>query len=292
MLIEDDGIWFRQSWLDTYMRCSERGRLAIIKPEFDKLCGDAAALGTGAHAGAETILKGGSTIEAWDAIAEAISAEALDPGISYKSYNNIDELIVVAIACFDAWLEEIYPWLVENGWHINARPEMKFKVPIFKLEDGTDVGITGTADLPAEGVVIDWKTSGKPYRQKEKQRFAIQPSIYTWAGVMGAFAPLEFEWPVRFYYGVMVRPSKVGGMASTQIVPVERTEAHARWALKQIKSALRLAQTSLGTEWPTHDEGNYLCSAKWCPWHSICRGAVLSPEDDEVVPVELVKKAA
>lgn len=287
MIFDGNRILIRQSWLDTFMRCPERARLVINHPVAGT--SDSAALGTGAHAGCEAILLGGSKADAQQAIVKAIQIES-DLGIKWTHPDNeypqnIGHMIVQADKCFDAWLDEIYPELVKRGW-LGQTPEQKFEVKLFDLPDGREVWLTGTADLPTpQNVIVDWKTSKRPYKQWDKQRHAIQPTIYTWAATLGAFEGDHYRFPMEFVYGVMIRPlTNLDGNYRTELIPVRREEAHARWAMKQITAALTQAITvGFDTPWPMIAEGNFLCSAKWCDHYHMCRGNVLDARHDQKV---------
>ncbi len=280
MIFDEQGnITVRQSWLDNAMRCAERGRQGIINPQMDDVTSDSAAIGTGAHAGCEAILNGSDEINARDAITDAINAEVAN-GIKWTKNHSVDELHAFAQVCFTAWLKEIYPEMKLGG-----RAEVKFEENLYTLDDGRKVGITGTVDYVLAPELTDWKTSARSYRVRDKQQHAIQPTIYSWAAVRGAFGP-GFEWPVRFTYGIMVRPSSPLKPAKTELVTVERTEHHARYALDQIQLYVNLALNfGLDQKWSTTSEGNFLCSKRWCPWWSNCRGGFLSSADD-AVPVQ------
>lgn len=281
MLFDPEGnILIRQSWLDNAMRCAERGRQGIVNPQMDDVTSDSAAIGTGAHAGCETILNGGSEADARAAITAAIVAEVAN-GIKWTKNHSVDELHAYAQVCFTAWLKDIYPEMKLGG-----RAEVKFEENLYTLDDGRNVGITGTVDYVLAPELIDWKTSARPYKQRDKQMHAIQPSIYSWAAVRGAFGP-GFEWPVRFTYGIMIRPSNPTKPARTELVSVVRHEAHARWALEQITTYVNMAlKFGLDTRWPMVAENNYLCSRRWCAWYDLCRGSHLSAGND-AVPVAL-----
>ena len=136
--------------------------------------------------------------------------------------------------------------------------------------------ITGTSDYVVPPYIYDWKTASRRFDQRVKQRTTIQPTVYATAAVHGAFgAPLE--WPVRFTYGVMVRGRET---ATTQLIDVQRTHAHEEWLKDQLLTYLNML-TVFGPKapWP-HDEDHYLCSEKWCPVWSMCKGARLSTGDD------------
>ena len=287
MIVEDDKILFRQSWLDSFLRCPHRARLEVTNPE--QGTSDSALLGTGAHAGCEAILLGGDTHDAYKNI-DRVVEEELKEGVNWTHQSsefpqNVGQLIYQARKCFDAWLAEIYPVCVSEGW-LGETPEQKFEVPLFRLHDGRQVCITGTADLPTgKNVVVDWKTSKRPYKQWEKQRHAIQPTIYTWAAIEGGFGTDHFSWPVQFVYGVMIRPvGNLDGQYRTELVPVSRGEAHARWAMEQIHAALNMAlKMGFDEPWPMITDNNFLCSQKWCPNYDRCRGRFLSSTDDQKV---------
>jgi PD-(D/E)XK nuclease superfamily len=296
MKFDDEGnIWLRQSWLDTAMRCAERGRFAIIKPEWDAMTSDSAAIGTAAHAGIEAHINienslGDETLIApIEAIRIALNEE-LALGVKWTKYETPQQLFDNARRCYEAWVEGILPVFSDMGLIQGARTEVEFKVVLFTLPDGRTVGITGTADLaPAVPVLGDWKTAAREYRAREKQKYAIQPTVYSHAAVLGAMRDdIEYRYPMTFHYGILVRGDR---KAKPQIVTVTRTAAHAEFAIERIKQYVDLALNfTLDRSWPRTDEGNFLCSQTWCPWWQICKGAHAV---NDSVPVQLeLRKAA
>lgn len=277
---ENRTISFRQSWLDTAFRCPERGRQAIVRPEWDELEGDSALAGTAAHAAIERVINGGSIEEIASYAAEFLDAYDFDnPGVAWKSFDGgIDELYHHATTCAQAWADDLAHQFDWQG----ARSEVTFKVPV-ETYRGWTIVLTGTIDLvPPIPELDDWKTSARPYKQYEKQKFAIQPTIYGTVAVKGGLhsddiEPVDYRWPLTFRYGVMIRGAK---KAKGQVVEVIRTEAHAAWAMHRIRQWIDLAlDFGLDKPWPTTEE-NYLCSQKWCPWFSICRGAFVTRDLD------------
>jgi hypothetical protein len=275
MKIDEQGnVWVRQSWLDTAMRCPERGRLASTLPEWDEITSDSALIGTGAHYGIEQVIRGrdASKIEQ---IAYDYVIEYAEP-VKWTKYSTLTECADHAARCAAAWREHIMPVAPLE----NARAEVTFHVPLYEHRTGRTVGIEGTIDLvPTDGTLWDWKTAARAYRQRDKQRFAVQPTIYALAAVMGGLqSAVTYSWPMTFTYGVMVRGSKE---STAQILTVQRTEAHADWVRRRIETYVDLALGhGLDKSWPMVDENNYLCSQTWCPWYTICRGAHLSPAED------------
>lgn len=268
VLVDEEGnIWFRQSWLDTAMRCNERGRLSVVKPEFDSATGDTALIGTAAHAAIAEVLN-----EELDpdhigaaAYAHAISLCETDE-VHWTKWTLPAQLAEHARRCAEAWARTIRPHVQPGGL-----VEHEFAVVLFESR-GRQVGIKGTIDYACpDGTLYDWKTSSKKYNQREKQKAAIQPTVYAVAALHGCLPEsFGYQYPVRFHYGVMVRGES---MATTQIVDVMRSFAHEAWLLDHLRTYIDLAD-GLGVlrPWP-RNEDHYLCSSTWCPWWSVCKGA-------------------
>jgi len=279
MLVDTDGsIWFRQSWLETAMRCNERGRLALVQPEFAAATSDAALIGTATHAAIAAVL----TADCDPAqIGEHAHTEALKlcetEQVQWTKWTLPTQLAAHASRCAQAWVRTIQPFVTPGG-----KVEHDFKVPLFQ-QRGRTVGLAGTIDYASpDGTLWDWKTASKKYDQRGKQRTAIQPTVYATAALHGA---LDGEWPYRypilFHFGVMVRGEAT---ATTQVVDVMRTKAHESWLTDHLRTYVDLAD-AMGVKrpWP-RNEDHYLCNSVWCPWWSMCKGARLAARDDEWKP--------
>lgn len=280
MLIDADNhtITIRQSWLDTAIRCADRGRRDAFHPIREE--GDAAFAGTSMHAAIEQFSRGNLSLDQMEQYATAYATKGCNEGvpqddgsilpISFKSFDGPNELIYHAGNCTRGWIQDIHPWLVAQGLD-KGTPEVKFSYEAFEHRGWTII-MQGTCDwVPDFGnVIIDWKSAGSDYKQKDKQMFAVQPAVYCGAAVNGCFGR-EFTWPMEFFYGVAIR---LKTKARGQIVPVQRTQAHLDWTYRRIRQYVDL-YLDLGPdrEWPMSDEGNFLCSQKWCPWYDQCRGA-------------------
>lgn len=265
-------IWFRQSWLDTAFRCPERGRLAIVKPEWDTITSDSALLGTSVHHAIESFIDGAVSLDGMGQLAVGFLEDYPDP-IKWTKYDSIESMFRDVHACIEGWVRDILPNLPSLD---DAKTEATFKIPLWS-QNGHTVGITGTIDLIADGQLWDWKTSGKPYRASEKQKYAIQGTIYALAALNSDLVTAA-ELPLKFTYGVMVR----GGKPQGQILSVVRTQGHIDFATKRMKQFVDLAtQFGLEQTWPANDD-HFLCSSTWCPWWSICKGAYLTAADDRV----------
>jgi len=274
VLVDEDGnVWFRQSWLDNAHRCLERGRQALVEPDFDRATNDSAMIGTGVHAGIRAVLEGHATPDEIGPLAYDLTMRYCESRkVRWVKWTLPAQLADWSRRLAQAWARELLPHIELGG-----QVEVEFKVPLFERR-GRTVGITGTMDyVDPSGVIIDWKTASKKFYQKEKQRTAIQPTVYAVAAVHGGVGG-EWEFPVPFRYGVMVRGNN--DAVTTQLVDVQRTHAHEGWLLDQLESYLDLAD-ALGVKrrWP-RDEDHHLCNATWCPWWSVCKGARLSTDQD------------
>lgn len=290
MRFDSDGnIWLRQSWLDTAMRCAERGRLAIVKPEWD-FGGDAAHCGTGAHSAVEyhlsCLVNGTPFIDTAirTIIAESVQAKIAEEGIRWNKFHSMAELLANAERCYEAWVNGILPVMLERGLITpGALCEHHFRVVLFTLADGRTVGIEGQIDfVPETNEIWDWKNPGSKYREREKQKYAIQPTIYTLAAVLGGIPNgVEYSYPMNFVYGLAVRGAR---KATPQLLTVTRTQAHADFAIERLKTYVDMALNfTLERPWPRNDD-HYLCSSTWCPWWVICKGA---DHIDDSIPVQL-----
>lgn len=276
MVFDDEGnISIRQSWLDTAFRCPERGRQAIIRPDWDSLSSDSAIIGTATHAGIEARIGGA---DPYGAINVSLAAETAG-GVKWTKYTTMAELHDNAVRCYRAWEKSILPRLEDfAGFSLldGARTEVQFKVPLYTHRDGRTVSITGTVDfVPNSPVLWDWKTASAKFRHHEKQKYAIQPTIYSLAAIKGGLdsedhPKVNYVWPMTFVYGIAVRGAQ---KAVPQVMAVRRTEEHALHAIERIKGLVDLAlDYGLDKRWPMNDD-HFLCSQTWCPWWSVCKGA-------------------
>lgn len=257
-------VYVRQSWINDAMMCSERGRQAIVRPEWSKP-NDATILGTAVHAGIASVLGGvGSGVK----VAHETLNELLTQPFMRAKYSD-EQLHDHVIELMGEWEKNIAPTLDEV-----VAVEKDFSFELDKFDDPT-IGQTitvygkGTIDLVTKSSLWDWKTAGRKYSAKEKQSQAIQPTMYSAASVAMGW----LEYPVTFNYGVLVRSGRA------QIVSIHRNESHTEW-LRDIVRPLVRTTLLLGTDspWPKNDT-HYLCSDMWCSWWSICKGSKLSPND-------------
>lgn len=275
----DGNLWVRQSWLDTAQRCPEDARRSLRYPE-NNVCTDEAFIGTASHHTIEQIILGNVEPVAEEIRRSIVGYYRDDPRVElptmrFTKRSSLEECIELSIRLTQAWVRDIRPVAPLAG----ARTEVPFAVPLFEHR-GRVIGIEGTVDLvPAEGNVLwDWKTSGKDYKQKDKQKWAIQPTIYSTAAVMGGMGRTDFTWPIEFTYGVMI---KLQGKCRGQVVTVQRTAQHAAFAEARMRTWVDMyLDIGLDRPWPAIDDSNWLCSATWCDHYADCRGAHITLDHD------------
>jgi hypothetical protein len=282
MRVADDGkVWVRQSWLNDIMICPERSRLAVTLPEW-RMGSDATHIGTAVHAGIEHYLTHDEADKSYGVANAELERLVEEEPFRINSTNGVLHMREYVNTLMNTFHSDIAPSVTKGGVC-----EQKFGVKLYDLPEDTSlpfdaqpsVWLGGTIDyIDPNGVIWDWKTAGRKYSQGEKQRQSIQASAYAYACVENGWSP---AYPVRFNYGVVTRTSKSVG----QIVPVLRTERHVDWFKHQVQSVLQSC-LSLGVEtpWMANDQHG-LCSEKWCPYWSICKGSRLSDIDNNLLEV-------
>lgn len=272
MLVKDNNIYVRQSWLGDAMMCLERSRLAIVQPQWS-IGSDATILGTGVHTGIESYITSGGTSTLADMQSELrICINTSEEKFKWNSMKTYEEIFAMGDKLLEAWYRDIRPMVPLGGL-----VEHKFTVPMGTINVNDQqyvIHFSGTMDYVApDGVIWDWKTAGRKYSFNEKQQQSIQASVYANAAVK---LGLTASFPVTFNFGVMTKTSKPEG----QVLSVQRTAQHATWLETQtrniVASALRMGQDN---PWPQVDQ-HFLCSNKWCPWWSICKGSHISDLDN------------
>ena len=283
---EENKVWVRQSWLNDVMICPERSRLSVTMPDW-RQGSDATHIGTAVHAGIETILTGGSFDEgkkkASDTLNELIETEPF----KFNAVESVADMTGYTSLLMETFAHDVLPHVKGGG-----RCEQKFGVKLFTIDNSdtsipfeaqkpdTEVWLGGTIDyIDPDGVVWDWKTAGRKYSQGEKQRQSIQATAYAYAVVENGWAE---GYPVRFNYGVMTRTKNSVG----QIVPIVRTSAHVDWFKHQVQSVVQPSLlVGFDKPWIANDQHG-LCSEKWCPYWSICKGSRLSGFDNNNTTIE------
>lgn len=267
MILDDEGRFvhtFRQSQINTFDLCPERARLS----ERFRRETDAASVGTATHAAIEHALA------AWHD-AQPISVEELLE-VAHRELDSIDYEPVkwanddTARRFLDTCVRNFYE-LVLATLPTVALLEVPFDL-VFHEDATRVIRLSGRMDyvpgsLDLDDCVRDWKTAGRKYQTWEYERWAIQPTVYTWAAhEMGLVREIDPDFEVHhvpFEYVVL-------GAHGVQRFTVARTPTDWEWLRDKVVAMAVLAEADLAV-WPRQDN-HTLCSAKWCDAWSACKG--------------------
>lgn len=255
-----------QSWLSDLQRCPERARRELVSPSFGH--SSETAVGTALHLFMEWRLLGKPFDEATDLattwMLDLVNAEAtsdqrsLTCYVPYKPTMGKDTMQRHLDACIRGFDRHVVPQ-VPGGGHV----ETTMRAVLAQDDEDWVVVLEGRPDyVDPFDRVWDWKSAASEWNIRETSRWAIQPSAYTY------LASQTFGTHVtEFTYAVAVKPHGV-----IQFIDVERKPADWQWLARIARGALGLARTMLYAEWPVNHD-HYLCSEKWCPHWSECRGS-------------------
>lgn len=270
---ENKRIYVRQSWLGDTMMCMERGRRMIVSPEF-RVTNDSAMLGTATHAGIESVLR--NAVQPSDAHHVSV-AKLNDLQLAGDvRVTNIDQTTwePLVSSMTKAWVDSILPEVPLGG-----SVEHKFEIGTGRAVSDYELWFEGTMDYVHETGVWDWKTAARKYSPLEKQTQNIQSAIYAGAASKLGLTPAATD---KFMFGVMIRSLK----GDTQILSVQRSQAHWDWVVEQAATtvgaflALRNG-TEFSAPMPKNDQ-HFLCSDRWCPWWSVCKGVHIQTKDNQL----------
>lgn len=252
---------FSQTWLNDLSKCPEMARGS--KPYTYT---DSTALGSAVHAGIEDtfeFLHGDGDGFGHDAVEHYLDRLQSKDGWEYTKYS-VAKVYEKAHQLFQTWYDEVLPDIVLDD---TPPIEHRFERVLVDTPERL-INLTGTIDLvDKHNVVWDWKTAGQEYEVWERQRYAFQPTAYTWAwATEDRFFQREWlEPPWDFRYCVLLIS---GGV---QYVDVWRTWEHVNWLRQQAVAAATLIEAELAI-WPLNDQG-WHCSPKWCHKFDECKGA-------------------
>ena len=268
-------VFVRQSWLGDALMCPERARLTALHPETRKE-NDSAMMGTAVHAGIEQVLNseiqpediGDYSVNAFFEREKALNAEGKKINITNTDPKNWAKHIN---SMANAWVSDIMPHVPLGGIS-----EYKFATKVADVDNELfeyELWFEGTMDYFHPKGIWDWKTAARKYYQAEKQTQNVQSAVYAEAShVLGMI-----DYPVEFNFGVMIRNASSTG----QIVSISRTPEHGQWIIDQtialVNNLLTVQAKMPSSRWIVNDQ-HYLCSQRWCPVWSMCKGSYITSE--------------
>lgn len=273
---------FSQSFISGMQKCPEETR-AKWAGEIPRTYTDSTALGESMHEGIQYLLldkrDGGGAHGADLDTAIQVALHHLD-GLEWK-YTKISKAFMYERLpqMVGAFAEHVLP-TVEP-----AQVELPFRVPLYRGRHRT-IYVCGTMDcIDTDGEPWDWKSASSEHEVWEHQRWATQPTVYTYAAWAMGEGLHELELPAfwdppnmgerLFHYGVVMHD------ASVQTYDVWRDQGHVQWLKQQCSQIAWLIEHNV-KPWVLND-GGWWCSEKWCGKWDTCKGAH--------VPVEWKSKA-
>lgn len=297
MKTDGDGtLWLHQSDINHFMTCPEQFRVVNgIQPGgvFEKVPDhrvetDAATVGTVFHAVIEHEITEGRFQRAADAVRWAKNHMGdlvfgyVTDGVEYRteSFGADPTKALSALArLVETWFksDERKYWLAIAADHPECiQIEWTFDVPFIQNRDGLyhTIRLAGTADVldTYNHRLVDWKTSSRKYERWEKQRWAPQPTIYTYAAATEGLLE-RHENGYQFDYRVF---NHKYNDPEPQKVTVWREAGQWGWMVQQVSNMVDMIESDLPV-WPVRDD-HALCGPKWCPIWDSCKGMFVSEE--------------
>jgi len=255
---------FSQSFIAGLQLCPEQTR-AQWAGEVPREYTDSTALGESMHEGIQY-----SLLEDCDSLTElvAVAHHHLE-GLEWKYTKYSKATMFDALpGMLAGWLRDLRPLFEPQ--HV----ELPFSVPLYDSLHRS-VSVCGTMDCVADNdEVWDWKSASREHEVWEHQRWATQPTVYTYANavLLGEAAPSPLDRGVHralehsvFHYGVVFLDG------TTQQYDVWRDESHVMWLRQQASQLAWMIEHGV-KPWVLND-GGWWCSEKWCGKWKDCKGA-------------------
>lgn len=299
MRLKDDTLWLHQSDLSHYVTCPEQFRVSngiqprrpgesiTITDDTYRVESDAATIGTCIHAVIERELRKGpfanlGALKTWAKgwmgrqIMEYMEAE-----VEYRTetYGGNAARIMAAVynLCESWWASKERDYWMHRD-HDSYYVEHEFDVEFVTRPENKlirQVRLAGTADIIdlQENRVLDWKSSGRAYQRWEKQRWAHQATVYTYAAAEEQLISANGDGLYRFDYRVFLRNNKVD---EPQELTVMRGPGQWAWVTSMVNNIADMMESD-ANQWPVRDD-HALCGPKWCPIWNDCKGAFVSED--------------
>lgn len=261
---------FRQSWINTYVKCPEQARQEMMGLSERKVT-DAMAFGSALHSVVEQILAGDSGKGALDKGMEYFlwMAEGGDGPFKWDQFKSPAEVEETLRYAAISWMHYVRPTINLTD---TCTIEKSFRVQLDERSDPWGQGtqqlwLNGTWDFADDTPVLwDWKSASREWQGWEAKRYFWQPTVYSY----GYMATHDGEMPQAFNYVVIEKQKRY---AEPQIIPVKRTVEDFNWMKRFLWNIVDLNHTTHDghVAWPLMDQG-WHCSPKWCGAWDTCKG--------------------
>lgn len=294
MNLDDGTLTLHQSDISHYITCPEQFRLVNVingpiedweKTDEHRVETDAASVGTNLHSVIEHDLDDpfttlGEAIEWAESDFGQMIARYIKDDVQYRTESfggDPDKTLRAVRNLVESWYtstEREY-WLGRNPK--TYRLEHEFNVPfVTRTSDRIHtVRLAGTMDVldTQNNRVVDWKSASREYQRWEKQRWAHQATVYTFAGVEEGLIVPNGDGLIQFDFKVFVRGSKP---VEAQTVTVWRGPGQWGWLTQLVNNIADMIESDASV-WPLRDD-HALCGPKWCPMWDSCKGAFVTED--------------
>ena len=288
MRTSEDTLWLHQSDIASFTQCPESFRRTYgVLPGGDfseapvRGESDAALVGTAFHSLVEHDLSnpgvlGGEDLVLWSEhnfgqmLAEFDSE---DVPVSFETFGDPEKAGLELRDLVSRWGRSD----CRRDWSKRAKSELlllehPFDVPFLENRTGRfrDVRLAGTIDVVdlSRNVLADWKTSGRAFTRWERQRWDVQPTVYSYAVAVEGLVKLSPALQtVHFEFVVWVRGSQSTEPAVTSVV---RSPGQWGFLVQKVEHMVSMIESDL-TVWPL-DDTSWHCSPKWCQHWTDCKG--------------------
>ena len=298
MKVTDDGdLVLHQSDIGHFMTCPEQFRVengivpgGVFEKNVDlRVETDAATIGTVFHATVEHELTGNRFQRVSDAERWAkqhmgnLVFEYMTNGTEYRTESFGDDptkALATLAKLVNRWFysQERKYWLALVADHPGSiEVEWSFTVPFIENRTGRypNILLAGTADIldTYNHRLVDWKTSSRDYQRWEKQRWGIQPTVYTYAAAQQGLLDRHQE---GYQFDFVVWNHKAN-TDEPQKVTVWRDAGQHAWLVQMVSNMVDMIESELAV-WPLRDD-HALCGPKWCGNWSNCKGMYVQHPD-------------
>ena len=165
--------------------------------------------------------------------------------------------------------------------HPDSIAEWQFDIPFMEIKhdlEWWEIRLAGTADwVHPDRPMKDWKTASQEYKRWEKQRWAVQPTVYLRAAQhMGI--PIKTAPSGDYEFEFKVFRLKTKNDEYPETVKVYRGHRHFQWLERQVEDMARYVLNNQSDEHWIRNDQHVLCSPKWCPNWGNCKGLFIDGE--------------
>lgn len=295
---EDGALVLHQSDIGHFMTCPEQFRVTngiepggtFVKQVDMRVETDAATVGTVLHAVIEHDLSADGPFRNMTDALEwgythmgGLIQSYVDSGTEYRTESfgaNPQGALKKLSVLVEKWFtcDERSYWISLIAHHPDqVLIENHFEVPFISNREGLygEIRLAGTPDIVdcVNNRVVDWKTTGRDYQRWEKQRWAVQPTVYTYAAAELGWIDPSGDGTYRFDYRVF---NHKNNSPQAQHVETFRGPGQWGWLVQMVSNMVDMIESSLKV-WPLRDD-HALCGPRWCPIWAECKGMYVNEE--------------